>query len=38
VTERISAKGFGELNPISTNAAAEGKALNRRVQFELVMK
>ncbi|WP_372752257.1 OmpA family protein [Labilibaculum sp.] len=36
--KRILAKGFGEANPVATNATAAGRALNRRVQFELVIK
>lgn len=33
VEARLSAKGFGEANPIDTNNTAEGKANNRRVEF-----
>jgi outer membrane protein OmpA-like peptidoglycan-associated protein len=30
---RLTSKGFGESNPISSNDSAEGKANNRRVEF-----
>lgn len=33
---RLSAKGFGESNPIASNKDAEGRSLNRRTEFEIV--
>ena len=33
--ERLSAVGYGEYQPISSNATAEGRAVNRRIQLVL---
>ena len=33
---RLSSKGFGEKSPVATNDNAEGRALNRRVEFRIV--
>jgi outer membrane protein OmpA-like peptidoglycan-associated protein len=30
---RLVSRGYGESNPVATNSTAEGKALNRRVEF-----
>lgn len=34
VAERLTAKGYGEINPIDVNTTPEGKANNRRVEFK----
>ena len=31
--KRLTAKGYGQTRPISTNDTPEGRALNRRVEF-----
>lgn len=36
--ERITATGYGNRFPISTNSSEEGRALNRRVEFKLIFK
>lgn len=34
--ERLHAVGFGQTKPIASNGTAKGRALNRRVEFQLV--
>jgi outer membrane protein OmpA-like peptidoglycan-associated protein/tetratricopeptide (TPR) repeat protein len=34
--DRISSKAFGERAPISTNSTIEGRAMNRRIEFQLI--
>jgi OOP family OmpA-OmpF porin len=33
---RIYAKGYGETSPVESNDTARGRALNRRVEFNLI--
>lgn len=35
-TQRISVKGFGETQPVDTNATAEGRERNRRIEIVLL--
>lgn len=35
-TERIKSIGYGEMRPVSTNETAEGRKLNRRVEFTVL--
>ena len=34
--DRISSKAFGERAPIATNSTIEGRAMNRRIEFQLI--
>ena len=33
---RLSAKGYGQSMPVNSNETAEGRALNRRTEFEII--
>ena len=37
-SSRLKAVGMGELNPVATNATAEGRAQNRRIEANLTLK
>ena len=34
--KRLSAKGYGQSNPVDSNNTVEGRALNRRTEFEII--
>jgi outer membrane protein OmpA-like peptidoglycan-associated protein len=34
--EQLTFKGFGNTKPIASNESAEGRAMNRRVEFEIL--
>ena len=35
---RLKSQGFGEAKPLADNSSAEGRALNRRVEFEIIFE
>jgi len=34
--ERLEAKGYGETQPVASNDSDENRALNRRIEFEIL--
>lgn len=37
-SSRLESKGYADTQPVATNATAEGRALNRRVEFKVIGK
>ncbi|HPG05666.1 MAG TPA: thrombospondin type 3 repeat-containing protein [Saprospiraceae bacterium] len=38
ISKRVSFQGFGPANPVADNNTQEGRALNRRVEFEMIVE
>ena len=34
--KRLSAKGYGQSKPVDSNDTSEGRAANRRTEFEII--
>ena len=37
-SERLTTAGYGELSPVANNATEQGRAKNRRIEFNVMEK